>query len=99
MGRDFLSCLMSAMHWGERWFPDLEETDGHAVHRRHGHRLQAVLRCSECFELIRAREVTVVTIHRASADLIGAKRLRTLNLDDLEQAQPVKRRHSRTKCA
>jgi DNA-binding HxlR family transcriptional regulator len=88
MGRDFLSCLMSAMHWGERWFPDLEETDGHAVHRRYGHRLRAVLRCSECFQLIRAREVTVVAIHRASADLIGAKRLRTLNLDDLEHAQP-----------
>jgi DNA-binding HxlR family transcriptional regulator len=88
MGRDFLSCLMTAMHWGERWFPDLKETDGHAVHRRYGHRLRAVLRCSECSQLIKAREVAVAAIHRASADLIGAKRQRTPNLDALEHAQP-----------
>jgi DNA-binding HxlR family transcriptional regulator len=88
MGRDFLSCLMTAMHWGERWFPDLEESDGHAVHKRYGHRLTAVLRCSECFQLIKAREVAVVGIHRASADLIGAKRLRTPNLEALERSKP-----------
>jgi DNA-binding HxlR family transcriptional regulator len=88
MGRDFLSCLMTAMHWGERWFPDLEESDGHAVHKRYGHRLTAVLRCSECFQLIKAREVAVVAIHRASADLIGAKRLRTPNLEALERSKP-----------
>ena len=88
MGRDFLSCLMTAMHWGERWFPDLEESDGHAVHKRYGHRLTAVLRCSECLQLIKAREVAVVAIHRASADLIGAKRLRTPNLEALERSKP-----------
>jgi DNA-binding HxlR family transcriptional regulator len=88
MGRDFLSCLMTAMHWGERWFPDLEQTDGHAIHRRYGHRLRAALRCSECFQVIKAREVAVVAIHRASADLIGARRQRTPNLDALEHAQP-----------
>jgi DNA-binding HxlR family transcriptional regulator len=88
MGRDFLSCLMTAMHWGERWFPDLEQTDGHAIHRRYGHRLRAVLRCSECFQVIKAREVAVVAIHRASADLIGAKRQRTPDLDALEHSQP-----------
>ena len=43
-------------------FPDLEESDGHAVHKRYGHRLTAVLRCSECFQLIKAREVAVVGI-------------------------------------
>jgi DNA-binding HxlR family transcriptional regulator len=88
MGRDFLSCLMTAMHWGERWFPDLEEVNCRAVHKRYGHRLRAVLRCSECFQLIKAREVAVIAIHRASADLIGAKRQRTPNLDDLERSQP-----------
>lgn len=88
MGRDFLSCLMTAMHWGERWFPDLEQIDGHAIHKRYGHRLRAVLRCSECFQVIKAREVAVVAIHRASADLIGAKRQRTPNLDALEHSQP-----------
>ncbi|MBR0781858.1 winged helix-turn-helix transcriptional regulator [Bradyrhizobium iriomotense] len=88
MGRDFASCLLSAMRWGLRW----QETKARSRHRtvvsheRCGHPFVAEFRCSHCREPVRSRDVGVVSMHRASADLIGHKRQRMPDLDVIDRS-------------
>ncbi|WP_439358588.1 winged helix-turn-helix transcriptional regulator [Bradyrhizobium sp. DASA03007] len=88
MGRDFFTCLVAAMFWGERWYDEKEALQPKLIHRTRGHRLKPVFCCSECGQALRAREVAVVGIHRASADLIAAKRRRAANFDLVPPSEP-----------
>jgi DNA-binding HxlR family transcriptional regulator len=57
-GRDFLGPLLVAMRWGDQWFfrPDTRPQKG--THTSCGAPLEAVLRCVNCCEVLRVREVT-----------------------------------------
>lgn len=59
MGRDFFPALAAIMRWGDRW---LDGGRGAPMALRHagcGHRTHAVVRCAECDEELRVREVTL----------------------------------------
>lgn len=88
MGRDFVSCLLSAMRWGSRWQETKAKPRQRAVvtHQRAGHPFVAEFRCSHCREPVRSRDVAVVSMHRASADLIGHKRQRMPDLDVIDRS-------------
>ncbi|WP_158596050.1 winged helix-turn-helix transcriptional regulator [Oleomonas cavernae] len=84
-GWDFFPCLAVAMRWGERWFGEAAPPV-HALHREPQHPFRAVLCCAHCAKPIQAHDVSVVSMHRASSALIGAKRQRTPDLDLLDQS-------------
>lgn len=88
MGRDFASCLLSAMGWGLRWQEIKAKSRQRTAvtHKRCGHRFTAEFRCSHCQEPIRSHDVAVVSMHRASADLIGQKRQRMPDLDVIDRS-------------
>ena len=56
-GRDFLGPLLVAMRWGDQWYfqPDTRPQKG--THTSCGAPLEAVLRCTNCREVVRVREV------------------------------------------
>jgi DNA-binding HxlR family transcriptional regulator len=56
-GRDFTSCLMVAMRWGDRWYFEERSRPTAAIHDGCGQPLEAVLRCDKCQEVISARDV------------------------------------------
>lgn len=88
MGKDFASCLLSAMRWGLRWQESKAKSRQRTVvtHQSCGHSFVAEFRCSHCGEPIRSRDVAVVSMHRASADLIGKKRQRMPDLDVIDRS-------------
>lgn len=87
-GADMFGCLASAMQWGERWCADQGPTPLRLAHGRGGHRFSPVFRCACCNEPIRAREVAIDAVARASVELIVGHRHRAPNLDLLERESP-----------
>jgi DNA-binding HxlR family transcriptional regulator len=88
MGKGFASCLLSAMRWGRRWQESKAKSrqQTFVTHESCGHPFVAEFRCSHCKEPVRSRDVAVVSMHRASSDLIGKKRQRMPDLDVIDQS-------------
>jgi DNA-binding HxlR family transcriptional regulator len=86
MGKDFASCLLSAMRWGLRWRDPKAQVRPRIIHTKCKRPFTAEFRCSHCAEPIKSRDVTVVSMHRASADLIGRRRQRRPDLDVIDRS-------------
>jgi DNA-binding HxlR family transcriptional regulator len=56
-GRDFLGPLLVAMRWGDQWYFQPDTRPQKATHTACGTPLEAVLRCANCCEVVRVREV------------------------------------------
>lgn len=83
MGEDFVSCLCAAWKWGARWQGGEPVT--RILHAPSGHVFTPEFRCSECAELVRARDVEVVRMHRQSADLVDRSRRRMPDVDLMDR--------------
>jgi DNA-binding HxlR family transcriptional regulator len=57
-GMDFLTCVMTAMAWGDRWYTDGVRVPVRVAHIGCGNRIRGELRCKTCGELVDARHVT-----------------------------------------
>jgi DNA-binding HxlR family transcriptional regulator len=86
MGKDFASCLLSAMRWGLRWRDPKAQSRPPVIHTKCRCPFAAEFRCSHCAVPIKSRDVTVVSMHRASADLIGKRRQRRPDLDVIDRS-------------
>jgi DNA-binding HxlR family transcriptional regulator len=86
MGKDFVSCLLAAMRWGMRWHGKTKAAQRRIIHKTCGRSFVAEFCCSCCAEPLRSRDVTVVSMHRASSDLIGSKRQRMPDLDLIDRS-------------
>lgn len=90
-GRDFLGPLLVAMRWGDHWYfrPDTRPQKGR--HTTCGNPLEAVLRCAQCREVLRVREVKTSPgqpfTGAAVTAIKGAKRRRP-GLELLERNRP-----------
>ena len=84
-GRDFLTCLMVAMRWSDRWYYDGRSRPTAAIHDGCGQPLEAVLRCDKCHELISARDVAAWRPGPFTASPRLGQRRRTPNLSLLER--------------
>jgi DNA-binding HxlR family transcriptional regulator len=79
-GRDFLGPLLVAMRWGDRWYfrPGTRPQQG--THMPCGNPLEAVLRCAQCRDIVRAHDVTTSPGQPFTAPLVavvkGARRRR-----------------------
>lgn len=90
-GRDFLGCLLVAMRWGDQWYfrPDTRPQKG--THLGCGAPLEAVLRCTECRLVLRAREVTTSPgqpVSGPSTSVIKSQKRRRPGLELLERNRP-----------
>lgn len=86
-GRDFFSCLMVAMRWGDRWYFPADAPPQRATHIACGRPVNAALRCEACHKVIDAHEVTARragTVARPRTKPGRAKR-RSPNLELLER--------------
>ncbi|WP_424184037.1 winged helix-turn-helix transcriptional regulator [Actinokineospora sp. G85] len=59
MGRDFFPALAAIMRWGDQWLDGGAGAPVVLRHRGCGHATHAVVRCAECDEELRVREVSV----------------------------------------
>jgi DNA-binding HxlR family transcriptional regulator len=84
-GRDFLTCLMVAMRWSDRWHFDGRSRPTPAIHVACGRPLEAVLRCDDCREVISARDVTAWRPGPFTASPSLGQRRRTPDLSLLER--------------
>jgi DNA-binding HxlR family transcriptional regulator len=87
-GRAFFACLMTAMRWGDRWCSGGRARPQVATHAGCGRPLDAVLRCSECHEVLRAREVRWATAPLADPTPGTIQRQRSPGYDLLERERP-----------
>jgi len=87
MGDDFVACIMTAIAWGNRWCP--AESLPRASHSGCADQIHGELRCSECHELVRARDVNFDRRPRPILELpAGLRRQRAPDLDLLQRVQP-----------
>lgn len=84
-GEDFLACLMVAMRWGDRWCFDERSRPVSAIHIGCGQPLGAVLRCSECHEVVTAHATTARRPGRFTEPPSLRLRRRTPDLSLLER--------------
>jgi DNA-binding HxlR family transcriptional regulator len=85
-GKDFVSCLLAAMQWGMRWESKASDPQVRIVHKTCGQLFLPAFCCSHCGAPVRSRDVAVVSMHRASSDLIGKKRQRMPDLDLIDSS-------------
>jgi len=85
-GRDFLGCLLVAKRWGDQWYFRPGSRPQKATHLGCGRRLEAVLRCAACREVLTAHDVTARRglLAKSSPRTRGLRR-RTPALDLLER--------------
>jgi len=81
MGADFALCLLAAIRWGNRWYGTTGGDGTRISHKGAHHRLKIEFSCSECSRPLRARDVLVVSMRRASSDLQGKGRRRAPDFD------------------
>lgn len=89
-GWDFLGCLLVAMRWGDHWSFRLDTRPQKGTHPSCGSPLEAVLRCRECSQVLRAREVTTSPgkPFRAAVGVIQNTKRRRPGLELLERNGP-----------
>ena len=84
-GRDFLTCLMVAMRWSDRWYFEGRSRPTTAIHAGCGQPLEAVLRCDKCLQVISARDVAAWRPGPFTASSRLGQRRRTPDLSLLER--------------
>lgn len=57
-GLDLYPVIVSLLGWGDRWMAGKAGSPMSLVHRRCGHPTRPAMTCSECGEVLRAREMT-----------------------------------------
>lgn len=86
-GKDFFPILVTSLRWGQDWCSETEPTALAATHISCGNSLKAVVSCSTCAVPLKAHDVIVEAVGRASMELIGSKRQRSPRLESLEQVE------------
>ncbi len=57
-GLDLYPITLALMEWGDRWLADDEGPPLLLYHKKCGHQLHTVMRCSSCNEIVKARDVS-----------------------------------------
>jgi DNA-binding HxlR family transcriptional regulator len=57
-GHDLYPVIVSLLRWGDHWMPGKQGPPFDLVHRQCGHKTTPTLTCSECGDVLRAREMT-----------------------------------------
>jgi DNA-binding HxlR family transcriptional regulator len=85
MGRDFFSCLMTALAWGDRWCTSDADVPVRAAHIGCHDVVHGELRCAACHELVAARDVSFDRRPGRLVESGVARRYRTPDLDLLQR--------------
>jgi DNA-binding HxlR family transcriptional regulator len=88
-GEDFVGCLLTAMHWGDRWCAEGDPRPDGIIHRGCCHPMHAQMACAHCEKPVLARDVTFDRtpdpVRRVGGSL---RRNRMPGLDLLERNRP-----------
>jgi DNA-binding HxlR family transcriptional regulator len=88
-GEDFVGCLLTAMHWGDRWCAEGDPRPDGIIHRGCCHPMHAQMACAHCEKPVLARDVrfdrTPDPVRRVGGSL---RRNRMPGLDLLERNRP-----------
>lgn len=57
-GLELYAVTVTLMHWGDRWLADENGPPLTLIHKKCGHPLTPVIRCAECGEIIRPKDMT-----------------------------------------
>jgi DNA-binding HxlR family transcriptional regulator len=88
-GEDFIGCMLTAMHWGDRWCAQGDPPAVGITHRGCGHLMHAQMACAHCEKPVLARDVTFDRTPDQVRRLDGSlRRNRMPGLDLLERNRP-----------